>query len=73
MGNILMGNTHEFAEVLEDWIILNKCNPTTREEWERCIKDLQVKGALTIQGSIADEDTKKFKKELKDNFNTKEF
>lgn len=62
----------EFAEALENWIIDNKCNPKTPEEWSRCIEDLIAAGKLQAVAIVEDEDVSKIKKELKDNFNVGE-
>lgn len=44
---MFIGTAGEFARALEDWIIDNKCNPTTPEEWDRCISDIVKQGTLT--------------------------
>ena len=55
---MFIGTAGEFAEALEDWIIDNKCNPTTPEEWERCINDIVKKGSLA---PLSEEDKAKYK------------
>ena len=62
----------EFCQALEDWIIDNKCNPQTPEEWERCINDLTKSGAVTPVASINEEDVKDFKEKLKENLGVEE-
>ena len=69
MREILLGNAGDFAQALEDWIIDNKCNPKTQEEWERCLKDIAASGKLTSLGAVVDEDVSKLKKDLSNNFN----
>ena len=71
MKNIIsITNAGEFADALEDWIIDNKCNPTTAEEWARCIKDLTAQGKITPLGCV--DDTEKFKTDLKKNMNVED-
>lgn len=64
---LLVATAESFAEALEDWIIDNQTNPTTPEEWERCITDLAKQGSLKPVGGITNVD--KFKEKLKDDFN----
>lgn len=52
-----IGTAGEFAEALENWIIDNCCNPTTPEEWERCIKDITKAGMLKC---MSEEEKKNF-------------
>jgi hypothetical protein len=72
MRQILIGNVGDFAQALEDWMIDNKCNPSTSEEWERCIADITKAGKLSTIGSIDEKDMGKLKINLKDNFNVEE-
>lgn len=62
----------EFAQALEDWIITNKCNPQTPEEWNKCIEDMLQSGILTPLGSIEDNQADEFKNQLKKDHNAKE-
>ncbi len=62
----------EFCDALENWIIDNKLNPKTPEEWNRCIEDLMKSGALTPVAVIDDKDTDELKKTLVENFNVEE-
>ncbi len=64
--------TADTAQALEDWIIDNKCNPKTEEEWKRCWDDLVKAGKAKYVGGIEDEDLPEFKKKLGENFNVKE-
>jgi hypothetical protein len=61
----------EFADALEDWIIDNKCNPTTAEEWARCIKDLTASGVVNTVG-VTEASTRELKEGLKENLNVKD-
>ena len=69
---VSMTTAAEFCDALENWIIDNKCNPTTPEEWNRCIEDLMKSGALTPIAAVDEEDACEFKKKLKDNLNIEE-
>lgn len=60
----------EFADALEDWIIDNKCNPTSPEEWSRCIKDLVAQGKVHALGCV--DDSEDFKSKLKENLNVED-
>lgn len=62
----------EFCDALENWIIDNKYNPTTSEEWERCIQDMIADGAVKPVGCIKEEDAEKLKEQLKNTSNLKE-
>lgn len=62
----------KLGEALENWIIDNKCNPTTQEEWNRCLKDLMDAGVLTPLKHVENDDVDGLKKFLKDNFNVEE-
>ena len=59
-----------FADALENWIIDNKCNPTTQEEWARCIKDLTAQGSVESLGVV--DDDKELKAKLKENLNVRD-
>jgi hypothetical protein len=63
----------QFCEALENWIIDNKLNPQTPEEWNRCVEDMMTSGVLTPIGVLADEaKVSELKTELKKNFNVEE-
>jgi hypothetical protein len=62
----------EFCQALEDWIIDNKCNPTTPEEWTKCIDDMTRGGALTPIACIDEKDAKEFKEKLKETLRVEE-
>lgn len=62
----------ELGDAIENWIIDNKVNPSTPEEWERCIKDLMAAGVLKPLDTKGAEDVDTIKKILKDNFDVKE-
>ncbi len=72
MKIVSMTTAADFCDALENWIIDNKCNPKTTEEWNRCIEDMMKSGALTPIASIEDGDADKFKKNLIENFNVEE-
>ena len=72
MREIFIGTAGEFARALEDWMIDNKCNPKTQEEWNRCLKDISSRGAVTSLGAIGDKDMTKLKTELNKDFNIKD-
>ena len=72
MRQLLISNAADLADAIEDWIILNKCNPTTPEEWDRCISDLTKAGKLNYIGSIEEKDSGELKNILKENFNVKD-
>lgn len=69
---ILSATAGVLGEAIENWIIDNKLNPSTPEEWERCLKDLLEAGVLTPVDSVDDNDVDGIKKILKDNFDVKE-
>jgi hypothetical protein len=69
MREIFVGTAGEFAQALEDWIIDNKCNPKTPEEWDRCLKDISSKGTIKSLGTVDDKDVNKLKTELNKDFN----
>ena len=54
------------AQAIEDWMIDNKCNPKTPEEWNRCLADLAKSGDINYVGSVKEEDFPAVKKALKD-------
>ena len=72
MREIFIGAAGDFAQALEDWIIDNECNPTTQEEWNRCLKDITAKGTLSSLGAVADKDMSKLKNELTKEFDIKD-
>jgi hypothetical protein len=47
-------------------MIDNKCNPSTPEEWDRCMRDIAKAGQAKLIGSTTDEDGDAIKKELLD-------
>jgi hypothetical protein len=69
MRELFIGTAGDFAQALEDWIIDNKCNPKTQEEWARCLKDIAEKGNITSLGVIKDKDVNQIKNDLNNNFN----
>ena len=69
MRNFFLITAGEFASALEDWMIDNKCNPKTVEEWSRCMSDIQKMGKADYVGSV---DDKEVKKSLKEDFNIKD-
>ena len=69
MREIFVGTADSFAQALEDWMIDNKCNPKTQEEWNRCLKDIAAKGNISSLGAVEDKDVNKLKNELNNNFN----
>ena len=62
-----------FADALEDWIIKNECNPTTPEEWNRCLSDLFKSGILQPVATIDKAEVSEVKDQIKKNFNAEEF
>jgi len=71
--NLFVINAKDFADALENWIIDNKCNPSTPEEWERCMNDIHKSGQAQYVGSVEDKEVGKLKESLKKDFNVKEF
>jgi hypothetical protein len=69
MRELFVGTASDFADALEDWIIDNKCNPTTPEEWARCLKDIAEKGKVQSLGTIDDKDVNELKNTLNKDFN----
>lgn len=72
MRELFVGTAGSFAQALEDWMIDNKCNPKTQEEWDRCLKDIAAKGSISSVGIVEDTDVNKLKNELNKNFNVKD-
>ena len=72
MRMITVTTAGEFAQALENWIIDNKLNPKTPEEWNKCVEDLIASGVLTPIGTVEDEDFNKVKSTLKENFKVEE-
>jgi len=65
-------NAGSVFDALEDWIIKNKCNPKTDEEWARALSDLTEAGVLAPLGTIDAKDTDEFKKGLKEHYDVTE-
>jgi len=60
------------ADALEDWIIKNKCNPKSPEEWSRCISDLIAAGAVAPVASVDEKDLPAVKEQLQNDFTIKD-
>lgn len=69
---ILSCKAGDFGDALENWIIDNKCNPATPEEWERCLKDLIAAGVVEVLDKTDSEDVATVKKALEKKFNVEE-
>jgi len=65
-------DAEKFCQAVEDWIIDNECNPSTPEEWERCLTDLLKKGEVQFVGNVGEGDVGEFKQELKKDYDVNE-
>ena len=72
MKDFFLINSGDLVTALEDWMIDNKCNLSTPEEWARCMRDIQKTGKAEYMGSVEDADAKSIKESLKRDFNVKE-
>ena len=72
MRDFFVMNAGDLADALEDWIIDNRCNPVTKEEWARCMTDIQKSSKARYLGSATDKDAEKLKESLLRDFNVKE-
>lgn len=61
----------EFVGALEDWIIKEKCNPKTPEEWSKCTEDMIKSGVLKPIAVFDEKNTPEIKAQLKENLNVR--
>jgi len=69
MSWLLGGDAGKFADALDDWMIDNKKNPKTKEDWQEVQKYMLKKGVLSPLGEVPDERLDDVKEHLKEEFN----